>query len=98
MVAAPLFLAGAIAFELAGSISVATGFKARFGAMLLAIFLVPAAIILHNFWIETDEMAQQNQMAHFMKNVALFGAMVIIMARGAGPWSLDARMSHKPTV
>jgi putative oxidoreductase len=97
MAAPRLFLAGAIALELAGSISVASGFQARWGALLLAIFLVPAALIFHNFWTETDPQAWQNQMANFMKNVALFGAMVIVIARGPGPWSFDARASQSPT-
>jgi uncharacterized membrane protein YphA (DoxX/SURF4 family) len=33
------------------------------------------------------------EMIHFMKNVALMGTMVFIMANGPGPWSLDARSS-----
>src|SRR5579859_5789527 len=87
---APEFmLVGAIAFLLVGSISVVLGFKARFGAALLGVFLVLASYYFHNFWAISDPVQQQAQMIHFMKNLSMFGAMVFIMANGAGPASVD---------
>jgi len=82
-----LLLVGAIVFELGGGLMVLLGWRARFGALLLAIFTVLATLVFHNFW--AVEAAQvQNQMAHFMKNLAILGALVYIMAMGSGPFSL----------
>jgi putative oxidoreductase len=86
----PVMLAGAIVFLIAGSLSVILGYKAHFGAALLFVFLILATYYFHAFWKEAGE-AQQNQMINFMKNVALMGAMLFIMANGSGPMSLDKR-------
>jgi putative oxidoreductase len=61
-------------------ISIILGYYADLGALLLAIFLVLAAIIFHNFWKETDATAKQNEMLGFMKDMALAGAALILFA------------------
>jgi putative oxidoreductase len=87
-----ILLPGALVFMIAGSVSVIVGFKARFGALLLLIFLGMAAFYFHNFWdVPAHSEAQQNQMIHFMKNVSMGGAMLFIIGNGAGYWSLDGR-------
>ena len=63
-----------------GGLSVILGYYADLGALLLAIFLVLAAIIFHNFWKETDATAKQNEMLGFMKDIALAGAALILFA------------------
>jgi putative oxidoreductase len=55
------------------------------------VFLALASYFFHNFWALSDPAQKQNQMAHFMKNAALLGAMLFVVANGAGPWSLDER-------
>src|SRR5262249_56973906 len=68
--AAQVMLGGAIVFLLAGSVSVVVGYKARFGALLLLIFLVLATYFFHNFWtLEGKE--QQEQMIQAMKNLSM---------------------------
>jgi putative oxidoreductase len=77
------FLVGAIFLELVGSITILLGYHARFGALLLLIFLIPTTLIFHtNF---TDPM----QKIHFMKNVSMFGGCLILLASGAGRFGLD---------
>jgi putative oxidoreductase len=88
---APFVLLGAIVFLLLGSAMVIAGRWARFGALLLLIFLGLATYYFHNFWDVTDANERQNQMAHFMKNVALAGAMLLIMGSGPGRGSIDER-------
>ena len=88
-------LVGAIVFLIVGSVSIVLGYKARFGAVLLLVFLALATYYFHAFWkmdphTEVELLAYQNQMAHFMKNVALMGTMLFIMAIGSGPMSLDS--------
>jgi putative oxidoreductase len=89
-----LMLAGAIVFLLAGSLSVLVGYKARFGAALLLIFLILATYFFHPFW-KLQGTAQQEQMIQFMKNLSMMGAMLILMANGSGPLSVDGLLSKR---
>ena len=86
-----IMLVGAIVFLIAGSLSVILGYKARIGATLLLIFLVLATYYFHDFWNATDPKEKQEQMIQFMKNLGLMGAMVLIIANGTGPMSLDEK-------
>ncbi len=99
-----VMLAGAIVFLLAGSLSILVGFRARIGAALLLIFLVLATYYFHDFWTwpaeatwvlntnaEVKMPVMQIEMISFMKNLALMGAMLLIVANGSGPMSLDSR-------
>lgn len=86
-----LLLAGAIVFLIAGSLSILVGYKARIGATLLLIFLLLATYWFHDFWTVEDAGAQQVQMIAFMKNLALMGAMIMIIGRGPGKPSMDSR-------
>jgi putative oxidoreductase len=63
-----------------GGISIILGYYADLGALLLAIFLVLAAVVFHNFWKEADATAKQNEMLGFMKDMALAGAALILFA------------------
>lgn len=77
-----LFLIGAIALELAGGLSVLLGYKARWGAIALIIFLIPATLIFHtNF-------ADQMQTIQFMKNLAILGGLLMIVQSGSGDIAL----------
>lgn len=84
-----VMLAGAIVFLIAGSVSIVLGYRARIGASLLLIFLVLATYYFHNFWSLSDPQAKQEQMIQFMKNLSMMGAMILIIANGTGPMSLD---------
>jgi putative oxidoreductase len=96
-VPAPQFmLAGAIVFLLAGSMSIIVGYKARIGAALLLTFLVLASYYFHPFW-RLEGQAQQEQMIQFMKNLSMMGAMLFIMANGAGRMSVDSLLHKRAT-
>ncbi len=62
------------------SLMVALGIWPDLGALLLFIFLVPVAFIMHRFWTLTDPMQAANQQAHFFKNIALAGASLVMFA------------------
>jgi putative oxidoreductase len=87
-------ISGVIA--LAGGLSVALGYKARIGAALLIVFLIPVTVMLHNFWAIPDPLMAQMQQVMFMKNVSMLGAALFIAYFGAGPVSLDARQAARP--
>ena len=76
---------------LLGGLSIALGYKARWGAWLLVLFLVPVTIMMHNFWAVPDKMMAQMQMAMFIKNISLLGAALMISYFGSGPLSLDKK-------
>jgi len=94
--AAPAAHVLAIAFLLVGGISLVVGYWARIGATLLLIFLILAAYYFHDFWTFEGDQAMQQQI-HFMKNVAMMGAMLLVIANGPGAWSLDNRL-REPVV
>jgi putative oxidoreductase len=87
---AEFLLVGAIIFELGGAIMLVIGWKVRWGALLLILFTIPATLMFHNLWA-VDAAQYQNQLNHFMKNVAMIGGLLYMMAFGAGPLSLDQR-------
>ena len=80
---------------LAGGLSVAIGYKAKVGAALLIVFLIPVTVLLHNFWAVSDPTMAQMQMVNFMKNLSMLGAALFITYFGAGPLSIDARQSAR---
>lgn len=81
-------LAGVI--SLLGALSVILGYRAKIGAWLLVLFLVPVTGMMHNFWAVKDPMMAQFQFGFFMANLSRIGAAFLIAYFGAGPFSLDA--------
>ena len=90
-----LMLVGGIVFLITGSLSIITGFRARWGAVLLLVFLILATYFFHDFWNFEGQEAQQ-QMIQFMKNLSLMGSMLFILANGPGAWSLGRRAATRP--
>jgi putative oxidoreductase len=82
-------LSGVVAF--AGGLSVVLGFRARVGAWLLVLFLVPVTFTMHDFWNVTDPTMGGLELAMFMKNTGLVGAALLVAHFGGGPSSLDER-------
>jgi putative oxidoreductase len=76
---------------LLGGLSILLGYRARIGAWLIVLFLIPVTLMMHKFWGIADPAAAQMQMVMFMKNVSMLGAALMITQLGAGPLSLDAR-------
>jgi hypothetical protein len=65
---------------LLGGLYIALGVYADLGGLLIALFLIPAAFLMHAFWKETDATAKQNESIGFFKDLALAGAALIIFA------------------
>ncbi len=84
----PLFMWAAVAVELGGGLSLLLGWKARWGALLLLLFLIPVTLTFHNFWTYPPEQ-QKVQMLFFIHNLALMGGLLLVTCRGPGPVSLD---------
>jgi putative oxidoreductase len=78
-----------VATELGGGLLILFGLLTRPVAALMAVFCVLTGVIFH--YIPAD----QNMMIHFMKNIAMAGGFLQLVAWGAGAWSLDALLSAR---
>jgi putative oxidoreductase len=78
----------AIAVELLGGLAVILGWHTRVAAFLLAGFSLLSAVLFH------ATPGDQMQMIMFMKNLALAGGFLMIVALGAGAYSLDNRSKN----
>lgn len=72
-----------------GTISVAIGWFAQVGALMLIVFLIPTSFMMHDYWNLEDPQQKMNQKIHFWKNIALLGGALIILYFGAGPISIQ---------
>jgi putative oxidoreductase len=75
----------AIIVEVGGGVLLVIGYRTRVVALVMAAFTLAAALAFHH------DFADQNQMIHFLKNVAIVGGLLQVAAFGAGSFSLDAR-------
>jgi putative oxidoreductase len=85
-------LAGAVALELLGALSVLAGWKTRWGVAALIAFLAPVTVLFHGFW-GAQGAEVQAQTIQFLKNVSIAGGLLALAAAGPGSLSLDARAS-----
>lgn len=76
---------------LLGGISILLGYKARYGAWLIVVFLVPVTLVIHRFWGIADPMKAGLQQVMFLKNLSMLGGALIIAYFGSGPMSIDRK-------
>ncbi|WP_068469764.1 DoxX family protein [Candidatus Protochlamydia phocaeensis] len=74
---------------LIGGLSILIGYKARLGAWLIVLFLIPVTLMMHAFWSLSDPAMAEIQKIMFMKNLSMLGAALLIAYFGSGPLSLD---------
>lgn len=79
-----------IILELLGGILVLLGWLTRFGAVLLLIFTILVAVIMHMFWTQHAEIAQAYRYFEFLKNLTIFGGLLYVLAFGAGRFGFDS--------
>lgn len=94
----PVFLFGAALVELLGGLSLILGYKTRIGALVLLLFLIPTTIIFHDFW-NAEGAARISEQVNFMKNLAIFGGLLYVVAHGSGGCGIDksCKDEEKPT-
>ena len=80
--------------QLAAAVGLATGKAPRVSSAVLAGSLVPTTLAAHRFWDETDPGAKRAQRIQFLKNLAIFGGLLITAADTAGQPSLAWRGRH----
>lgn len=77
-----------IVIEVGGALLLIIGWRTRWVAWLLTLFVVIATAMAHRFW-EFDAAQYANQMNHFLKNIAIIGGLLFVAAFGPGPSSVD---------
>ena len=88
--AAELLIWPALVVELVAGTMLLVGWKARWAAVALVLFTVPATFIFHAYWgVPADQVL--NQQIHFMKNLAVLGGLLTVVAHGSGRYALDRR-------
>lgn len=80
----------AVAVEIGASLALLIGFGTRIAAAVLAVFTLAASVFFHAYWSMPADQAYMNQLL-FFKNIAVIGGLLMLVAYGAGRWSLDAR-------
>jgi len=66
---------------LVGGGSILLNYFPSIGLIALVLFLIPVTFIMHAFWKIQDPTAKMHEMVNFMKNVALLGAVLILLAQ-----------------
>ncbi len=83
-----LLAAGAVCVELGVGLAFLVGWKARWGALILALFTVAAAFMFHHYWTMEGAAAGANKI-NFYKNMAICGALLFAYVFGPGRYSVD---------
>jgi putative oxidoreductase len=78
---APVLAAAAALFELVGGLLLLFDIKARLGATLLVLVLIPATFLFHSFWF-LEGPAKELQQIMFLKNLAILGGLLLVLVNG----------------
>jgi putative oxidoreductase len=79
-----VFLIGAIVVEIGGGLCLFFGFKTRWAALVIALYLIPTTLIFHG------HISDQTQLLQFLKNLTTIGGLLMLTAFDGGKFSLDA--------
>ncbi len=82
-----LLIYGAIFALVVGAVLILIGYRSRLGSILLLLYLIPVTLIVYSFWNDPIELRKINSIA-FMKNIAIAGALLMIIVNGSGRYSV----------
>jgi len=77
-----------IALEVLGGLAIIFGWKTKVVALVLAGFSIASALLFH------ADFSDQMQMGMFMKNVAIAGGFLMLVAQGPGAYAFDNSAAH----
>jgi len=81
------FLVGSIIFLFIGATMVLIGYYANYGAFFLLVYWLTYTMIIFSFWNDAPEMQRGNAL-QFVRNLALCGGLLLLMANGSGKYSV----------
>jgi putative oxidoreductase len=73
----PLLMWSGRMLQFVAGLALLCGFRQRVAALALLVFLVPATLIAHPFWLDHTA-TRQLQLVHFMKNLAMIGGLLFV--------------------
>ena len=76
--------------EIVCALMVLIGLKARWGALVLAVFTACTIIFVHHFW-DMDGVALVQNRGEALKDLSILGGLLLIVAVGSGPGSVEDR-------
>jgi putative oxidoreductase len=74
-----LFVIGSAVWMLSAAVLVVLGAWADLGALMLAVFLLPTAVVMHRFWSAPDAETKMTEQIQFNKDISLAGAALILL-------------------
>ncbi|MDX1555889.1 MAG: DoxX family protein [Xanthomonadales bacterium] len=83
-----ILLVATIIIEVGGGLMLVLGWKARWGALAIFLWMIPVTLIFHGYWAVEPEQVR-TQMIQFNKNLAIMGGLLYVMVAGSGRYSLD---------
>ena len=87
-----------ILIEVAGGLLIVLGLYTRQLSLILFLFMIPVTAVFHNPWGAGDPAQLQQQMIHFLKNLAIMGGLLHLSAFGPGYFSIEARQSGTASI
>jgi uncharacterized membrane protein YphA (DoxX/SURF4 family) len=66
-------------FLLVGGVTILLGIYVEIGVLALTLFFLPVTFLMHDFWKETDPQMKMMHMINFMKNLALWAAILALL-------------------
>lgn len=85
----PYTLYAAALVEIIGGALLVFGYKTRFAATLLALFLIPVTYMMHDFWNVSEPAVKALETINFLKNLAIFGGLLYVICFGSGGCACD---------
>ena len=77
-----------LAIQILGGLSILLGYHVQVGALILILYIIPAAILFHNFW-KYEETERLTEKIYFMKDVAIFGSLLLLLVFGGGRFGMN---------
>lgn len=87
-----LALVGALVVEIGFAGVLLLGYRTRLVAALMALFSLATAVVFHN------QLGDQGQLIHFLKNLSIAGGLLQVAAFGGGTFSLDQYLARRPAL
>ena len=88
---APLALVLAFSLIVMGVFSLLVGYHTRHGAVLLFGLTLAATVMLHDYWHIADPVARRAEFEIFSRDIAICGALLVLIGVGCGPFGWDNR-------
>jgi putative oxidoreductase len=75
--------------EFFGGLALLLGVMTRCTTLAVIVFTIVATLIGHRYWEITDAATRRMQQAHFSKNLAIIGGLLLLVVTGGGRFSID---------